>query len=95
MLAAARRGPVLEVVVDELGEEWTDEKLCRVTEDVPTKFCLKEEEWRTLWTAQGRCDLPPVSVGFLRYHLYYKAHARSRTTRKIHVGEAPPHKNTN
>ena len=40
------------VMVDELGEEWTDEKLCRVTEDVPTKVCLKEEEeWRTLWTA--------------------------------------------
>ena len=30
------------VMVDELGEEWTDEKLCRVTEDVPTKVCLKE-----------------------------------------------------
>ena len=39
------------VMVDELGEEWTDEKLCRVTEDVPTKVCLKEEEWRTLWKA--------------------------------------------
>ena len=39
------------VKVDELGEEWTDEKLCRVTEDAPTKVCLKEEEWLTLWTA--------------------------------------------
>ena len=42
-------------MVDELGQEWTeDEKLCWVTEateDVPTKVCLKEEEWRTLWTA--------------------------------------------
>ena len=24
------------VMVDELGEEWTDEKLCREAEDVPT-----------------------------------------------------------
>ena len=53
------------VMVDELGEEWTDEKLCRVTEDVPTKVCLKEEEWRTLWTAPARSLRPPISVGFL------------------------------
>ena len=56
------------VMVDELGEEWTDEKLCRVTENVPTKVCLKEEEWRTLGrrTSYRRTSYRN-SVGFSYY----------------------------
>ncbi|EJK67687.1 hypothetical protein THAOC_11246, partial [Thalassiosira oceanica] len=37
------------VMVDELGEEWTDEKLCRVTENVPTKLA------RLLGTGRRAC----------------------------------------
>ena len=57
------------VMVDELGEEWTDEKLRSGhggTEDVPTKVCLKEEECRG---PCGRRTSYRISVAVSRFQL--------------------------